>query len=278
MFLQVPTLQGDLFNILLRFRKNPVALVYGIADKIAPEYWSLHRFLWRDLDLQKAPEEYKFSRVVFGVNSSPFVAQSVSQHHAQIHRTEYSLAAETVLKMTCVDDGMESVSNDKEGSEIYKRLSQLWHGPGMHDKKWLWNSSVVLNEIPPEDGASQTDLKKGFITSTKTFGVLWQATEDAFTFKDRPPNDFSFAKRKFLSNVVTLFHPLGFLTPFAARVEDIPQDLWITGLNWDGLKKNCRIFPATSNQSSTMLAATHKEKKTSTLLLKRFYEGICYMD
>ena len=68
-----PKLQRDLLHVLLRFRKNPVALVCDIAEiylriEVAPEDRPFHRFLRRDLDVQKSPEEYEFSRVVFGVN------------------------------------------------------------------------------------------------------------------------------------------------------------------------------------------------------------------
>ena len=143
-------LQRDLFHILLRFRKHPVALVCDIAEMylriaIAPEDRPFHRFLWRDLDQQKAPEEYEFSGVIFGVNSSPFLAQFVTQHHAETHRTEYPLAAETVLKSTYMDDSMDSVTNDQKGINLYRQLSQLWKRAEMQARKWLSNSPVVLS-------------------------------------------------------------------------------------------------------------------------------------
>ena len=85
---QGPNLQRDFFHILLRFRKHTVALVCDIAEmypriEIAPEDPPFHRFLWRDLDQQKVPEEYEFSRAIFGVNSSLFLAQFITQHHAE---------------------------------------------------------------------------------------------------------------------------------------------------------------------------------------------------
>ena len=107
---QGPKLQRDLFHVLLRFRKNPVALACDIAE------------MYRDI-----AEMY---RVVFGVNSSPFLAQFVTQQHAETHRTEYPLAAETALKSTYMDDSMDSVADDQQGIELHKQLSQLWKRAG----------------------------------------------------------------------------------------------------------------------------------------------------
>ena len=102
---QGPQLQHHFFRVLLCSRKNPVTLVCGIAEmylriEIAPVDRFFHLFLWRGLDLQKAPDKFEFSRVVFGVNSSSFLVQSVTHLNAQIHRTEYPLAAETAIKST----------------------------------------------------------------------------------------------------------------------------------------------------------------------------------
>ena len=74
------------------------------------------------------PLQYKFSRVVFGANLTTFLAQFVTQHYAQIHRTEYRLPAEAALKSTYLHDSMDSVRNDDQGIEPYKQLSQLCHG------------------------------------------------------------------------------------------------------------------------------------------------------
>ena len=132
---------------------------------------------------------------------------------------------------------MDSLSNEVQGIDLFKQLSQLWHEAGMHTRKWLLNSAVMLNGIRPADRTSEIDLKQlkeEFLPSTKMLGVFWQAAEDAFTFKVRPPDDyFSFTKRNFLSVVATLFYPFGFLAPFIVKAEALQQDLWTAGIDWD---------------------------------------------
>ena len=52
---------------------------------------------------------FEFERVVFGVNSSPFLVQFVTQQHTREHHAEVPLGADTVLKSTYMDDSMDSV-------------------------------------------------------------------------------------------------------------------------------------------------------------------------
>ena len=94
--LQGPKLQNDLFAVLLRFRRDPVALMCDIREKylqikLKPADRPYHRFLWRDLKTEEDPNVSEFERVVFGVNSSPFLAQFVIQQHAQKHQSAFPL-------------------------------------------------------------------------------------------------------------------------------------------------------------------------------------------
>ena len=126
--------------------------------QLAPSDRPFHRFLWRDLDQSREPDEYEIDRVTFGVNASAYLSQEVTQTHAANHTDDYPRAAETVLKSTYMDDSMDSVENEKEGIELYHQLSGLWEDAGMHVRKWLSNSPVVLQNIPAEDRACEIDL------------------------------------------------------------------------------------------------------------------------
>ena len=128
--LQRPKLQSDLFALLLRFRRDPVALMCDIKEmylqiKLKPEDQPYHRFVWWDLETDREPDVFEFNRVVFGVDSSPFQVQFVDQEDARRHQSIFPLAAETVLKSTCMDDSMDSVPSVKTAVELYSQLSQL---------------------------------------------------------------------------------------------------------------------------------------------------------
>ena len=113
-----PKLQQDLFNVLVRFRRNPV----GIACDIQEMY------------LQIEIEEQDRSDCCGGTLTQPTagrirvqpcsvwkefgsygVAVCRAGERSKKPRSDcYPLAAETVLKSTYMDDSIDSVENDEE--------------------------------------------------------------------------------------------------------------------------------------------------------------------
>ena len=204
--LQGPKLQRDLFNVLLRFRRHPVAVVCDRSEmylrvEIAPEDRNYDRFHWRSMDLSKEPEEYEFNRVVFGTSSSPFLAQFVLQQHAQKNKESYPLAANTVGNATYMDDSMDSAVDDQQAIKLYGQLKQLYQKADMRPHKWLSNSRAVLEQIPSQERASEVHLDDGQLPSMKTLGLLWLAEEDVFTFIGLPPKTIQLTKRTFLKKM-----------------------------------------------------------------------------
>lgn len=150
--------------------------------KLNPSDRPYHRFLWCNMETKENPSVFEFERVVFVVNSSPFLAQFVIQEHARKHQSQFPPGAETVLKSTCIDDSMDSVPDKETGIELYKQLSQLCASAGMHKRKWLSNAPEVLEHIPHADCVAEVDLDRGELPVVKTLGVLWTHIEDKFQY------------------------------------------------------------------------------------------------
>ena len=108
---------------------------------------------------------------MFGVNSSPFQAQFVLEHHAKKFKDRFLLAAETVLRSTYMDDSMDSVANEDQGIELHRQLTHLLRQADIHARKWLSNSPRVLRDISLQDRKAEVDLDADFLPSTKTLGV-----------------------------------------------------------------------------------------------------------
>ena len=118
-----PKLQQDLFNVPVRFLRNPVGIACDIKEmylQIEIEEQDRYHFglLWRDLDPSRELDVIELSRVVFGKNSAPMESQFVAQENARRNQDRYPLAADTVLKSTYMDDSIDNVENDEEGLRL----------------------------------------------------------------------------------------------------------------------------------------------------------------
>ena len=125
-----PKLQSDVFDILVKFRKEWVALVGDISQMyhqlvLLPEDQPMHRFLWRNMEINKEPEVYEFLCFVFGDCYCPFCAQVTWQKHAEIHQDLYPLAAIAVKNHCYMDDLMPSVNSIKKAIETRRQLTVL---------------------------------------------------------------------------------------------------------------------------------------------------------
>lgn len=82
-----------LFDILVRFRENNIALLGDIEKaflnvEVDPIDRNCLRFLWvEDFNAKDiSVVVYRFNRVVFGVNSSPFLLNAVIRNHVEKFR------------------------------------------------------------------------------------------------------------------------------------------------------------------------------------------------
>jgi len=94
-----------LLDTLLRFRVHQVAATAGIEKpllsiKIGPEHRDFLRFLGVDDINNGSPKVklFRFARVVFGVNSSPFILNATLRHHVNTCMPDDSALAKELLK------------------------------------------------------------------------------------------------------------------------------------------------------------------------------------
>ena len=83
-------------------------------------------------------------------------------------------------------------------------------------RKWLSNSPEVLERIPKEIRAFETEISESELPVVKTLGLLWNAEMDQFTFNVKPVDiESDYTKRLFLSRLSSVFDR--FLSPYIIR-------------------------------------------------------------
>ena len=107
---------------------------------------------------------------------------------------------------------------------------------GFHIHKWISNEPDVIADIAEGDLASEIDLEKRDLPTTKTLRVLWAATDDKFSFRHSLQLDgFEFTKRNVLRRTASVYDPLGFLSPYVIRSKLLIQKAWLEARDWDEL-------------------------------------------
>ena len=76
-----------------------------------------------------------------------------------------------------VDDVYVSCVIEREASDLVHQLRQLPAGVGFHLTKFVSNSRIVLEQVPPDDILGDVDLSEE-LPVHKTLGVFWDALSD----------------------------------------------------------------------------------------------------
>ena len=124
-----PTIQPTLSNILLKFRSYPIALNADISKmyrevKLSPKDKDLHRFLWRASPNQPV-QDYRMTRVTFGVSASPYLAVKTMLQTAEDHGEEYPRATQHIQTSFYVDDFLGGASTPQEAVELFTQLREV---------------------------------------------------------------------------------------------------------------------------------------------------------
>ena len=236
-----PALQPNLVAVLLRFRTHKIGLMADIEKMflqimLAEKDRDVHRYVWRNMKIDKPPKVYRMTRVSFGVNCSPFLAIATVRNHAERFELEFPQAAKCVRDDMYVDDCLTGADDEEEAVKLQQSMTELMYRAAFNLTKWSSNSENVLNHIEEKDRAPNTLIDFSEKEPLKALGIGWNTLTDCFEFHV-PTNRFLLrereTKRSMLSDASKLFDPMGILSPYTIRSKVMFQQLWSRGLQWD---------------------------------------------
>ena len=260
-----PNLIPKLFNILLKFRWNPIAITADIEKaflmiSIHPSDRDTIRFLWLDnpANLNSELIHFRFTQLVFGLRPSPAILGSVISHHLSKYRQQYPDVVGAIESSMYVDDLIAGAANAQDAYNLYVKAKSIMAEGNFNLRKWNSNSPLLVDQIrkaeqhPEIVPKKATDLKvdessaKVFVTSdnsciesglTKLLGITWNSEEDVFVFCSTELVTFvqqlPATKRSLLKTSAKIFDPLGFLSPFVIKLKILFQVLCVEGSDWD---------------------------------------------
>ena len=238
-----PKLQRDLVDVLLAFCLEPVAIVGDVAEMflqvaLGPQDCRYVRFLWR-----RQPdgpiETFEFTRLVFGLKSSPYLACRALKTVLKESGVAYSERAQhAVDKAFYVDDLLDSLPTAEEAIAVRHEVQNMLEEGSFHMRKWRSNSKEVLESIPDGDRAqnallSISDENPHTAAQVKTLGVVWDARTDTFSYEYKREEGARWTKRRVLSKMASIYDPRGHIAPFTVRARLMFQELCVSGIDWD---------------------------------------------
>eukprot|EP00794_Sanderia_malayensis_P009579 gene9579-biopygen7911 len=250
-----PALTPLIFDVLLRFRCHPVALVGDIEKAflnidIHPQDRDCLRFLWYK-DVNAAEPEvivYRFNRVVFGCNSSPFLLNCVLRHHINKYVEKDPEFVGKLIGGFFVDDLVVSCKDPQEALSLHVKAKERMKEGGFTLRKWKTSDKKLAEEIWQREGEVKQKLEDQSYTKetlgtqvsekgkTKVLGLAWDNEKDEIEFdlaKIGKMNETKPTKRGILSILASVFDPLGLISPIAVSAKILFQELCVEKLGWD---------------------------------------------
>ena len=204
--------------------------------KVPPADCKVLRFLWRENNTDPI-SVYEYERRIFGAKSSPTCVNYALQQVRRDSRGDNEMVAKLISRNFYMDDFVKSVASEEESVEVYKCLRKSLADGGFQLTKWICNSEKVMERIPPEDRSSA--LSKAFEAeplAPSILGLQWNVKSDSLEIcrgmgKEVPAK---VTQRVVLSQVSSVFDPLGLFSPFTVRMRLLLKGIWKKhGQSWD---------------------------------------------
>jgi hypothetical protein len=222
-----PPLQPHLFDILLRLRFRR----YNISGDIAKAFHQINlterdqhsqRVLWYDNLVSRNIIEYKFTRVIFGATSSPYILGATLEKHIEQYNKdgEFAHTINSLLCDTYVDDVQGGGDEIDDVKQFKKEATLIMKEGGF--KLYKWHSNV-------RDAEDCEDYKP----TTKILGITWNKPQDTLAVSAITNPEETLTKRKVLSVVNGVYDPLQWTAPFMITAKLIFSEVCISGTHWD---------------------------------------------
>ncbi|XP_035712900.1 uncharacterized protein LOC110856386 [Folsomia candida] len=224
-----PNLLESVPSILLRFRRGR----FGVTADIRKAFLMVGvrerdrdylRFLWwEDISKRDVYKIYRHKRVVFGVNSSPFLLGAAINHQLEAKADEFPSTCEILRESFYVDNLVCSVDSKEDQDRVVSQATSIMGEVKMELTQW---------------GISLGGLTRGATlpceSSLKVLGMKWDTAEDCLTL-DIPEFDMgrTVTKRTVLADPARIFDPLGLVCAVMVLPKIILQKSWKDKTGWD---------------------------------------------
>lgn len=229
------TSQRDIVAILIAWRFKRFACTSDI-EKMYRQIWihpnqrMFQKILWRSKS-NTPIKEFQLSTVTYGMANAPYLAIRTLFQLANDSEKESPIAAKLIRNNFYVDDGMFGADTVDELCEQYSSLKNVLSSGGFNLRKWSTNCAKLREIIPDKDMEIPINT---IDSSVKTLGISWATTSDVLQVNVMIKSTKNVrTKRELLSQIASLYDPLGWLAPIILKAKMLMQSVWLMQIDWD---------------------------------------------
>ena len=240
--LQGPNHLNSLAGVLIRFRKEPVAVVGDIKAmfhqcSVTHSDKRYLRFLWWPKgDTSQPAQVHAMTVHLFGATSSPSVVGFCMRKTADDFESSFSdTAIDTLRRSFYVDDMLRSVPSVDAAKKLIPEMKSLLDKGGFKLTKFISSHRDVIDTISEDDRAKSLqalNIEDNVLPQESALGLKWNVEGDFFTYtvnlQEKPPT-----RRGLFATTASLYDPLGLVAPVVLVPKLIQQELCRQQLDWD---------------------------------------------
>ena len=197
----------------------------------------------------------RFTRVVFGLTSSPFILNATLKHHVTQYANVDPDFVNEVMRSLYVDDFASGSRDVKSALQLSTKVKTRLTDGGFNMRKWTSNSQELMEELQknPTFSKSEQSINTDNSTSTtlkvtngnqpipesnpRVLGQIWNTSTDQLKIDLTKildgVNHSKVTKRIILSTTAKFYDPLGLISPIVLMFKLLFQQLCKSDLSWD---------------------------------------------
>lgn len=241
-----PSLYNKILKIFMNMRSDEVLIVGDLEEMfhqivIKPEHRNVLRFLWSE-KLGQRPQVYRMTRLVFGLNCAPFIAQSAVKLTAKAIELDKPEIANILNNDIYMDDIVTSIKNPEIAQDIIINLKSSLSAAGFNLVKLKSSHPQVFDKLKTVLSDRELQHEKlfpegnihrvlGYINDFETDTISLGLTLDKyakFLIEGVWPS-----KRDVLSVCMSIYDPLGQFTFLTSKFKFIYHKLCLESMKWD---------------------------------------------
>ncbi|XP_055840984.1 uncharacterized protein LOC129908495 [Episyrphus balteatus] len=220
-----PTIQDDVFTMLLRFRIPRYVFTADIEKMyrqvLINEEDQKYQLIWWRFNSNDPLKCFKLHTVTYGTSSASYLATKCLQALAHENKQRFPLGSAALARDFYVDDVLTGSDKITELLATQSELQTILSSGGFKLRKWCANHASLLNGIPLEDRETELDFSDNIDEQIKTVGLTWMPKSDQLCVKTTWAHKTRTTKRIASSDIAHLFDPLGIMGPVVVIAKNV---------------------------------------------------------